>query len=294
MAWKQKVGFNVNNGGTTKYLCLVNVRKGYGIGAKHAYAYLDWVNNLGKHADRSFPAGLAVPVYYNWTGTLKDNGKMVTRNWGHIAVRLPDGRVWTDGKYYANVDEVSSKYLSGSSYLGWGESVNDVRVIEWVNDSIVNKGNEDMIKDGDQDILRIIASEVKGWDFTSTHNGSKDATELAAWRGRDFRQLIREGWVEGQWYRTLKAKQAGLQTVVDTLNKELGSRPTKAQLEEALAKIQKETDKAIKAEEERLKAMALAEEQSKKYLESLNTKSEDTKLIDSIKEIIAKVVARFK
>jgi len=291
MAWRQLVGFDVNKAGTTKYLCLVNVRKGYGIGAKYPDATTAW-NNTQQHRDRSFPAGCAVPVFYSWVGTLKEGTKMVTKDYGHIAVRLADGRVWTDGRYYANVDELSSKYLSGSRYLGWGESVNDVRVVEDV--IVINKGNEDMIKPGDEDILRIIASEVKGWDFKSTHNGSLDDREMNAWKGRDFRQFIREAWAEGAWYRTLKTKQSNLQTVVDTLNKELGDRPTKAQLAEALAKMQAETDKALKAEEARLYAMKLAEEASAKYEAEKAAKSEDTKLLDNLFTAIKGLLVRFK
>lgn len=283
---RQVVPFNVNTAGTTKYLCLANVRKGYGIGIKYPDATTAW-DNTQQHRDRSFPAGCSVPVFYSWVGTVSGERK----NWGHIAVRLPDGRIWTDGRYYANVDELSAKYLSGSSYLGWGESVNAVRVVE--NVIIPDNKGDDMIKPGDEDILRIIASEVKGWDFNSTHNGSKDATEMAAWKGRDFRQLIREGWAEGGWYRNLKTKQAGLQSQVDKLTADLSARPTKAELEEALAKVQKESEKVAKAEAEREKAIKMAEEQSAKYLEELGKKGEDTKLLDNLFGAVKAFIARF-
>lgn len=117
--------FNPALGGTTKYLCLSNVRKGYSIPALHQYAKQDWDNNV-QHKDRNFPQGCSVPVYWSWTG--KVDG--VTKDWGHIAVRLPDGRIWTDGRYYANVDTLNTNYLSGKgTYLGWGELVNKVRVV---------------------------------------------------------------------------------------------------------------------------------------------------------------------
>ncbi len=147
--WRQVRGFNTAIAGTTKYLCLANVRKGYGIAAKHAYALLDWQNNI-QHKDRNFPAGVAVPVYFNWTGTVSG----VRKNYGHIAVRLPDGRVWTDGRHYGNVDIMMSAYLSsgGPSYLGWGELVNNVRVVEYLNTP--TGGGEDMIKDTDNEYAR--------------------------------------------------------------------------------------------------------------------------------------------
>lgn len=134
--------FNPALGGTTKYLCLSNVRKGYSIPALHQFAKQDWDNNV-QHKDRNFPQGCSVPVYWSWTG--KVDG--VTKDWGHIAVRLADGRVWTDGRYYANVDTLNTNYLSGKgTYLGWGELVNNVRVVrqevsmaETINDDVARQ-----------------------------------------------------------------------------------------------------------------------------------------------------------
>ncbi|MCA9329555.1 hypothetical protein KDA11_02835, partial [Candidatus Saccharibacteria bacterium] len=116
--------FIIANAGTKPYWCLQNVRQGYGIPAKWDYALLDWQNNV-QHKDQNYPSGCSVPVYFNWTGNVGG----VTKNWGHIAVRLADGRIWTDGKYYANVSTLSTNYLRGGSYLGWGELVNNVRVV---------------------------------------------------------------------------------------------------------------------------------------------------------------------
>ena len=117
--------FIIANAGTTKYLCLSNVRKGYGIPAYYLTATKAW-NGTQQHRDRNFPAGCDVPVFYSWTGTVDG----VRDNYGHIAVRLADGRVWSDGKYFANVDALVGSYLSNGSYLGWGESVNNVTVVK--------------------------------------------------------------------------------------------------------------------------------------------------------------------
>lgn len=245
--FKQLISFNTSKAGTTKYRCLVNVRQGFGIAAKWEYALLDWVNNLGKHADRDFPADCDVPVYFNWTGTVDG----VRKNWGHIATRLRDGRIWTDGKYYANVDTLMANYLSSGSpsYLGWGESVNGKLVVERVIIPVSNSADEDMIKAGDEAQLRIVSSEVKGWDFGSVHNGSKDAVEMAAWKGKDYRKFIWEAWVEGQWYRDLKNKQADFYNTYINIIGDLSSRPTKAQLDEVNAKLAAEAEKVKKAEE---------------------------------------------
>jgi len=61
--------FIIANAGTTKYLCLSNVRKGYGIPAYYSTATKAW-NGTQQHRDRNFPAGCDVPVFYSWTGTV--------------------------------------------------------------------------------------------------------------------------------------------------------------------------------------------------------------------------------
>lgn len=126
---EQVVPFNVNTAGTTKYLCLANVRKGYGIGAKYPDATTAW-NNTQQHRDRNFPAGCAVPIFFNWTGKVEG----VTKNWGHVGVRLADGRFWTDGKFYQSVGTLMAFYLKNGnpSYLGWGESLNGVPIVKSV------------------------------------------------------------------------------------------------------------------------------------------------------------------
>lgn len=283
MAWKQIRGFNPAAGGTKKYYCLQNVRLGYGIGAKYPYASADWDNNI-QHRDRNFPAGVAVPVYFNWVGTLSGE----RRNWGHIAVRLPDGRIWTDGKYYGSVDALSANYLSGSSYVGWGEMVNNIRVVQYELNQ--PSGGEDMIKDGDQDILTEFAYRVKGWK-----PGSANPTnELNAWKGHDFRKFLREGFAEGQWYEDLVAKQQDFYNKWVSKVDELGARPTKAQLEQVVADLAKER-KAVEAAEVKLaEEKAKAEELAKQLEEAENKPNEDTKLLDGLFSAIKGLIERFR
>lgn len=284
--WIQTRAFDVNKAGTTKYLCLANVRKGYSINAKYPDATAAW-NNTQQHRDRNFPA-CAVPVFYSWVGTLDG----VRKDYGHIAVRLPDGRVWTDGRYYANVDELSAKYLSGSSYLGWGESVNDVRVVE--NVIIPSKGNEDMIKDGDGNLLAELNYKLKGWPAGSAN----PVNELNAWRGRDWRQFLTEGLAErNNGYNQSLATKDAFYNKYSKAVAELEARPTKAQLDELMTKLGAEANKVAKAEakalEEAQKAKELGERLAEEQAKEKGS-SEDTKLLDSIKDLISKLVARFK
>lgn len=96
--------------------------------------------------------------------------------------------------------------------------------------------SKDMITDKDGDILRIIDSEIKLWDFNEVHSGRNDAAEKAAWIGKDFRQIISEGWREAEprrverqqaldFYRnvkpTLEARTSELSKALDIKQKEI-------------------------------------------------------------------------
>jgi hypothetical protein len=214
---------------------------GYGVPAKYDYATQDWNNNI-QHRDQNFPAGVAVPVYYSWTGTLDG----VRKNWGHIAVRLADGRVWTDGKYYANVNELSRLYLSGSSYLGWGELVNGVRVIEQVKEA-------NMPEKVNLGTARILAECILGRDRASTHAGSGDADLNKFHVGRELTNgYIYQLWTSaeaGAYQNYLTTVENFYRTYKDQIA-ELSSRPTKAQLEQLGQALQAEQAKVAEAQKE--------------------------------------------
>lgn len=123
MGWIQTRVFHPSIGGNRPGYCLQNVRKGYDIAAKYANATAAW-NGTKQHRNRNVPLGVAVPLFYTfWT----KNG-----NEGHINVRLPDGRVWSDGDYYASIADYEAK--KAPDFIGWGESVNGVGVIAEVAD----------------------------------------------------------------------------------------------------------------------------------------------------------------
>lgn len=122
--WRQTRDFDPAKAGQTKGWCLQNVRLGYGIPPKYTNAIGAW-NNTQQHKNKSIPLGVEVPLYYTY------------RTDGHINVRLSDGRIWNDGEYYAHLDHYLSTH-SSVGYLGWGESVNNVRVIEELPDPVLN------------------------------------------------------------------------------------------------------------------------------------------------------------
>lgn len=110
---KQLIPFDPAKGGRQPGFCLQNVRLGYGIQNKYPNAITAW-NNTQQHRDRNFPA-LDVPVYFTYKSD------------GHIGVRLKDGRFWSDGNMYSSLDLYELNH--SPVFLGWGESVNDIKVI---------------------------------------------------------------------------------------------------------------------------------------------------------------------
>lgn len=106
--------------------CLVYVREVFNVPAKYGTAAAEWAENTTKHAGVAAPLGVSVPVHFT----------VATNPLGHVAVQAPDGSVWSDSvpsgsvalhesiaaleKYYGN---------EGLRYIGWTETVNDVRVV---------------------------------------------------------------------------------------------------------------------------------------------------------------------
>lgn len=120
MGWKQTTNFDLNRMGKTPGMCLQNVRLGYGIAPKYASAR-DAMN--ASKARGTFHEGLNdipndvdVPIYAE-TGS----------PYAHVMVDV-HGAVYSDGKYLPS--------FAGMSIVGWSEELNDVRVVEWVEETV--------------------------------------------------------------------------------------------------------------------------------------------------------------
>lgn len=121
--YKQLKPFDQSKAGKKKGYCLQNTRLGYGIVSKYDNATEAW-NHTEQHKDRNVPAGVDIPLFYKYmTGY---------GNEGHINVRLTNGKVWSDGEIFASIEDYEAKKVP--DFIGWGESVNGVRVIEYVPD----------------------------------------------------------------------------------------------------------------------------------------------------------------
>lgn len=121
--WKQIKPFNQSTAGKEPGMCLKNTRLGYGVAPKFANAWDAWLNTE-QHPFRDYPAGVDVPIYF-WYINDKN---------GHVGVRLANGKFWTDGRIFDSVEAYEA--LKVPNFVGWGESINEVRVIEHVPDPV--------------------------------------------------------------------------------------------------------------------------------------------------------------
>ena len=114
--YKQLVNFNIAKMGHKSGYCLRNVREGFGIKAKYGTAKEDMEANKKAgtlHDINSLPTNVDVPVYAD------------TKN--------PDEHIMVSvkGIFYSNGVIVNKNYYK---YFGWGEMVNDVKVVEKIGD----------------------------------------------------------------------------------------------------------------------------------------------------------------
>lgn len=142
-------------------------------------------------------------------------------------------------------------------------------------------GDDDMITKNDVGAVRIINSEVKGFDFDAVHSGAIDGQEMNAWVGQPWTKLINEGWVESEGFRAKRVEAlkyydqvrpnvdkrlADMQAALDSLS----ARPTK----EEYARVQAQLNDAIaelKAEQAKVKIQTVYthDEQLKKDVASI-------------------------
>ena len=133
MAWKQTKKFVQSRGGTKPYWCLANVRAGYGVKNLLPDAWTAW-QHTEQHKNRSIPKGVDVPLFYSFSATIDG----IYKNYGHINVRLANGKVWNDGNIFPSLKAFEQAW-GNVHYVGWGESVNNERVIKKENDMYKGK-----------------------------------------------------------------------------------------------------------------------------------------------------------
>lgn len=138
-----------------------------------------------------------------------------------------------------------------------------------------------MITENDRDPIRVISSEVKGWDFDAVHKGTWDAREVNAWKGRPWKDFIMQGWAEGAGWRAVRQQKMRDYDVLAKQVSELSTRPTKAELDAVVTNLKLSQEKVSELEKK-------AQE-----LEAQVKENPDTILIDEGKNWLQKLIARF-
>lgn len=163
-------------------------------------------------------AGWLTIVVNRDMGRIYENGRW--NNYGHI---------WIDLKDEANFEQNGAKALyTTKNTRPYSQGQQFVNLDKYI------KENDDMIGKNDVAQVRIIMSEVEGWDMNSIHSGKDDAQIMGAWYGHSWQEFIYHCW-------TVQPKHRGyLVQDVDALKKQvadLGTRPTNADLQAALEKV---------------------------------------------------------
>jgi uncharacterized coiled-coil protein SlyX len=288
--------FNTAAAGTTKYLCLQNVRLGYGIPAYYSTATKAW-NGAIKHQDRSFPQGCDVPVFYTWYGTVDG----VYANYGHVAVQLADGRVWTDGKYYANVDSLNQYYLGGKgTYLGWTEDLNNVRVVteatmaETVNDDVSRQIGYHLLGrngfDGRQNALQSRQNDLFGKALTNAqHSAWFLSPESRQWRDSTLPALYNER-------DTLRSTVAAKNEEIAKLNGVIANQKIELdKVTQALNSKQSEIEQlqdTVAKQNEQIVTLQSEVTKLNDQLANCGAPTEDTTMLDKLKESVNWFIGR--
>ena len=119
MAWKQLVQFDLAKMGTTPGMCLKNVRESFGIPPKYYDAKAAMIANKNAgtlHPISELPKDVAVPVFVD-TASINE----------HVEVS-DKGTFYSDGKFVVNP--------MNQKFFGWGETLNDVRIVKYEPDPV--------------------------------------------------------------------------------------------------------------------------------------------------------------
>lgn len=153
--------------------------------------------------------------------------------YGHTAIATGEG----DTNSFVSFDQ---NYPTGSVAKKVRHSYDGV--IGWLRPNKLNGSNgsvgiNDMITPQDRDNLRIINSEVKGWDFNRVHTGQYDDREVQAWTGKSWNQFIQEGWREGEAWRHMRNQKLADYDKLSAQVSELKANPTKAELQAVIDQL---------------------------------------------------------
>ncbi len=263
-------------------MCLEYVQNAFGAGWSGSYALDGWNRNtVFNHDDWNIPKGVYVPIWFDgyWNGA----------RYGHVAI-YKDGVVysspWTQANAAINKHDVLGSIgdverIYRMTYIGWSEGIGGTRVIEKKKE--VNVRKIENASNWKWRFGRLHRQLVGNWDMSDpvfrAIVGRDPWTVVEEWSDHENSNQALSDQVLGELARKDKWQQQiyDLQAQV----KSLGSRPTKAQLDEATKKandLAKAMDSAQaqaaeerrKAQEADAKAKAIEEEQAKAKREADN------------------------
>lgn len=175
---------------------------------------------------------------------------------------------------HISVGQPTTTTRDGQSTTNYDNTTN------WNINAVTPQGDI-MITENDRDPIRVISSEVKGWDFDEVHKGTWDAREVNAWKGRPWKDFIMQGWAEGAGWRAVRQQKMRDYDVLAKQVSELSTRPTKAELDAVVTNLKLSQEKVSELEKK-------AQE-----LEAQVKENPDTILIDEGKNWLQKLIARF-
>ena len=237
---KQSRAFNPNVAATVG-LCLQYVQNGYSAGWAGSSAWDAWTNRLAfRHADRNFPSGVIIPVWFS--GTWQGN------YYGHVAaLDTNTGKVYTSPYYktsghevYNSIDALMNTFrgaMPDIKYVGWSEDIGGVRVITQggIMRKIVNAANWRWRMQrlhwqlvGNWDMSEQVFQSIVGQDpWTVVENWSDHPNANKAMEYQKIGQMA----VQDKWQQQIYDLQKQVA--------ELGKRPTQAQLNELTSQMSK-------------------------------------------------------
>lgn len=205
--WKQLQYFDKYSMGKEKGYCLRNVRQAFDIPAKFNSAFDDLKNNIAKgtfHDMKTLPTNVAVPVYVD-----------TASKYEHIIVS-DKGKFYSDGKRLYITKNVK--------FFGWGELINDVRVVEWIPDKTNVELAVEVIQglwgNGTDRIKRLAAA---GYDYYAIQKIVNDMLNHRKTDEEIAKEVILGKWGNGK-ERQKKLEQEGydykkIQKIVNELMK---------------------------------------------------------------------------
>lgn len=117
--------------------CLWFTQESLSVPHMYAVAWDAWEAAKYKHEDQLFPSGVAVPIFFDWSATIKwSDGVWRKTRAGHAAWVDASGIIHSSplsgvgSVTFSSVAQLVAAFGNGIRYVGWTEDLSGVRVME--------------------------------------------------------------------------------------------------------------------------------------------------------------------